>query len=838
VWLVQNNSGYRALCREFERISGLRLLVALNTRGMDPQKILCGIAGGDPPDVLYQDRFAVGGFAARGAFMPLDDYITGSELGWDSFYEGTRAEATYGEHIYAVPWACDNRALYYNRDLLRRASLVDENGDPLPPRDWDELKQYAIDLTEQEDERYTRIGFDPNFGNVWLYMYSWQAGGELVSPDGARCTLDAPENIRALEFMTELYDAVGGREAVMKFSSTFEANENDPFFAGKVAMKTDGNWVLEQISRYAPNLDFGVAPAPMPNRNDPVISWSGGFAWVIPAGAKKPDDAWRFIEFCVSDAGQRLYHEAQSRETQARGQPYVPSFSARQDVNEGYLYETYIKDNRDLSPNIRRGYLQFIELLPVSRYRPVTPVGQLLWDEHVRAYEQATLHRMSAQAALELGQARVQKELDLLLKTKAPPPLRWTGPIVATLGLLGILVALAITRLRRQGIRYDRNETVAGLLFAAPWFIGFLVFVAGPIIVSLVLSFCEYDVLHEPKYVGLDNYSSLLSVEVVREVDPLTETEHLALKPNEPTFWKSLFNTLFMVLGVPIGMAVGLAIAMLLNAKVGGLSVYRTIYYLPAIVPIVAASILWIWVLNPENGLLNNLIEPLFSPTVVGVSLQVAIGLVLLAVAIAKRRALASLGIAQRVVALAVLHLCLWITWRYLANPVDGLVTTRLLAPLYTAPMPGWLTTDNLWTGSKMAIIVMGLWGAGASMIIWLAGLKGIPQHLYEAAMIDGAGPWGRFRNVTIPQLSPYIFFNLVMGIIGTFQIFDQAYVMTEGGPADSTLFYVYSLFKNAFQYFKMGVASAQAWILFIIILVLTLIQLKLAPRWVHYESE
>jgi multiple sugar transport system permease protein len=376
---------------------------------------------------------------------------------------------------------------------------------------------------------------------------------------------------------------------------------------------------------------------------------------------------------------------------------------------------------------------------------------------------------MTPQRALSLGAERVQQELDLVLKAKNPPPVNWAVPVAVFAVVVIALALVARAYLRRAGVRYSRREARAGVLFASPWAVGFLVFTAGPIVVSIMLSFCDYDVLHEPRYVGLDNYRTLLSFERVTETDETTGVVHTSHRPTEPTFWKSLCNTAFMVVGVPLGMAVGLAVAMLLNAKVGGLSFYRTVYYLPAIVPVVAASILWIWVLNPENGLLNNLL--------------------------------------------------------------------RLVLPK-SVTLPGWLTSDKLWSGSKMALVVMGLWGAGAGMIIWLAGLKGIPQHLYEAAMIDGAGPMARFRHVTIPQLSPYIFFNLVMGIIGTFQIFDQAYVMTEGGPADSTLFYVYFLFKNAFQYFKMGVASAQAWILFIIILILTLIQLKLAPRWVHYESE
>jgi multiple sugar transport system permease protein len=290
-------------------------------------------------------------------------------------------------------------------------------------------------------------------------------------------------------------------------------------------------------------------------------------------------------------------------------------------------------------------------------------------------------------------------------------------------------------------------ESIAGFAFVSPWLLGLLLLTAGPILVSVVYSFCRYDVVHPAEFVGLDNYIRLFS--------------------DDPLFWKSLGNTAFMMLGVPLGMAVGLGIAMLLNAEVRGMRVYRTVFYLPAIVPMVASAILWIWVLNPEMGLVNSLLR--------------------------------------------------------LAGVADP---------------PNWLQSSTWLFGSKSAIILMGLWSAGSGMIIWLAGLKGIPQHLYEAAEIDGAGPWLRFWHVTLPMLSPYIFFNLIMGIIGTMQIFTQAYIMTEGGPDDSTMFYAYYLFNNAFRYFKMGYASALAWILFLVILVLTLIQLKLSPRWVHYESE
>jgi multiple sugar transport system permease protein len=218
-----------------------------------------------------------------------------------------------------------------------------------------------------------------------------------------------------------------------------------------------------------------------------------------------------------------------------------------------------------------------------------------------------------------------------------------------------------------------------------------------------------------------------------------------------------------MILEVPLGMGVGLAVALLLNAKLKGMAVYRTIFYLPAVVPLVASAIMWIWILQPSSGLINTVLR-----------------------------------------------------------------TFGIEGPL-------WLQSP-VW--SKPSIILMGLWGAGSGMVIWLAGLQGIPEVLYEAAEVDGAGWWPKFLHVTLPMLSPYVFYNLVMGIIGTFQIFTKAYIMTQGGPVDSTLFYVYYLFNNAFRYFRMGYASAMAWILFIIILIFTLIQTKLSRTWVYYEEE
>jgi multiple sugar transport system permease protein len=232
---------------------------------------------------------------------------------------------------------------------------------------------------------------------------------------------------------------------------------------------------------------------------------------------------------------------------------------------------------------------------------------------------------------------------------------------------------------------------------------------------------------------------------------------------NDPLFWKSLWNTLFMVLSVPLSIIIGLGIAMLLNTETKGIPFYRTLFYLPAIVPAVAGFLLWMWILDPASGLLNIVLR--------------------------------TIGI---------------------GSP------------------PDWLQ-DAAW--SKPSLVLMALWGVGGSMVIWIAGLKDVPVTLYEAAQIDGATAWQKFVHITLPMLSPYILFNTIMGLIGAFQVFDAAYVMTDGGPADSTLFYVYKLFNEAFRYLNMGAASAMAWLLFIVIFAVTLVQLWLSKKWVHYRG-
>jgi multiple sugar transport system permease protein len=294
------------------------------------------------------------------------------------------------------------------------------------------------------------------------------------------------------------------------------------------------------------------------------------------------------------------------------------------------------------------------------------------------------------------------------------------------------------------------SPATVGVLFALPWIIGFLIFQVYPIAASAYYSFTDYSLFGSPVWIGLDNYRSLFADE---------------------RFYKSIYNTLYMTLiGVPLGLFFALICALALNTPSRVQPLYRAVVYLPTVVPIVAATYLWRWLLNSQYGYVNQLVG--------------------------------SLGLYQ----------------------------------------PLW-QEDPFWT--KPALLMIGFWMVGGTAIIYLAALKEVPRSYYEAAEIDGASWWSKFWNITWPAISPVTLFQLVIGVIGSLQYFTQAYLFAQqrlndasGGPKDSLLMYGMYVFQNAFSYLDMGFASALAWILFLISLLMTAVILGLANRWVHYEGD
>lgn len=288
-----------------------------------------------------------------------------------------------------------------------------------------------------------------------------------------------------------------------------------------------------------------------------------------------------------------------------------------------------------------------------------------------------------------------------------------------------------------------RNEAFWGILLALPAILGFILWQFGPMVASLFIGFTDWRLIGSPSWIGLENFERIF---------------------NDRLFYQSLkVTTVYSLLSVPLGLLAAFFIALLLNQKVRGLPVFRTIFYIPSIVPAVASSILWIWLFNPDFGLLNAMLRTIGLPK---------------------------------------------LQWIYGTDTV----------------IP--------------SLVLMSLWGIGGTMLIFLAGLQGVPNHLYEAVDIDGGNAFHKLIYVTIPMMTPTIFFNLILSVIGTLQTFTQGYIMTNGGPNNASLFYALFIYRKAFQQTQMGYASALALILFVIILILSFFLLRSSSSWVYYQGD
>ena len=303
--------------------------------------------------------------------------------------------------------------------------------------------------------------------------------------------------------------------------------------------------------------------------------------------------------------------------------------------------------------------------------------------------------------------------------------------------------------------RDEKRNLRLGLLFISPWIGGFLLFSVYPLVSAVLYSFTDYSVLSRPVFVGTTNYRDLFT---------------------DALFWRSVYNTVFFAaFSIPLSLLVALTLAILLNFDLPGKGFFRTVFFLPSLVPLVCLAVLWQWMLNGDLGLINHALQPFF-------------------------------------------------------GVVNALCRTHFSPP-------NWLAEAHY---AKWGIIFTSLWGVGQSMVIYLAGLQDVPRPLYEAADIDGANFWHKTWHITIPAISPIIYFNTVMAIIGAFQVFAMPYVMTNGGdgPDRSLLFMATYLFQNAFEYSNMGYACAIGFVLFLLILGLTYAATKFSGRHVYYEGQ
>jgi multiple sugar transport system permease protein len=305
---------------------------------------------------------------------------------------------------------------------------------------------------------------------------------------------------------------------------------------------------------------------------------------------------------------------------------------------------------------------------------------------------------------------------------------------------------LAAQPARRRSSPLTRRKAIEGYLYISPFLLGFLIFTAYPLVASFYLSFTSYNIISDPTWIGLDNYRKAFF--------------------EDTQFWASLNRTgRYALLVVPFGIVCSLLAAILLNQGFKGTSIFRMIFFMPSITPVIASVLIWLWLLQPSIGVVNYLLS------------------------------------------------------------------------LIGVPGPPWVQST---TWAVPSLVILSLWNTagGSRMIVFLAGLQGVPQELYEASHIDGANRWQRFWNVTVPMISPTIFFNLVISVIGALSVFSVAYIGTQGGPNYATYFYVYHLYISAFQFNLMGFASAMAWIFLVIVLALTWLQFWGQKRWVYYAGD
>ncbi|MFM1829716.1 MAG: L-arabinose transport system permease protein AraP [Planctomycetota bacterium] len=700
-------------------------------------KLQTMLAAGDPPDLFYVGAERVASFADMGLLEPLDAYLhadaaagTADAIDLSGFFPSTvaafRHDGTRMGHgsLYGVPKDFTTVGFYYNKDLFRKAGV------PFPRDDWtwDEYIASARAIGALKDD-----AGEPYVGSefvTWPMMvraYLRTEGTDIRGTDFDDLTIDAPATQAMLERLRswrqdETNTLTSGRSKLASGAAAF--------VTGRVGMAGPfGRWVVPEYRRIR-DFDWDFAPLPRGSRQTNVIAT---VAWAISARSENKPEAWQLLRWLVSPDMQAANARLGLALPTIRSVAESPAFldaTQRPANNRGFLDPAPTAEVVDWPANPR-----FEQLLQGNLDRALL-VGD--W---------------SVAQATEGFLAEWKAERDSPLATPGYPAFAWT-PVAWSLALVAAVALAWLLRTamaRREG-RAETSEARWGWLLASPWLLGFALFMAFPIVMSLLLSLAKWrgvSTLDTATFVGGGNYLQLLA--------------------HDPRFMTSLKVTLYYTaIAVPGGQALALLAAVLMNQKIGGIHFFRAAWYLPSVLAGVGVAVLWRWIFDTDGGLMNMALRP-----------------------------------------------------------VLGLVG---------AAPPDWFGKDAAVWGAP-AFAIMGFWTVGGGMMIYLAGLQAVPEELLEAARIDRLGAVSRFFRVTLPMLSPVILFNLIMSIIGSFQVFTQAFVMTGGGPGDLTRFYVLNLYNQAFEFYEMGYASAMAWILLLITLGLTLLTLRGSRGLVHYEG-
>ena len=695
-------------------------------------------AADTPPDLFYLPAEMVPKFAQMGLVGEIDELVQKDieRVGHDWFADFFKVivdayryeDGVIGEGpLYGLPKDFTPMLMYANLNLFRRAG-VDV---PYGGWTWDEFEAATKKISELKDPNGEVYGSVIASWAMVLRDIVWSHGGDYFNgSDYSDVTLDEPAAIAALERI---------RRMRFEDESAYNASSGDPQVLGEQAFYTGRIGVVGPIGRWRvprfrsiSGFEWDVVPAPH-TPGVPRSSAMATTAWAMSSTTDHPQEAFELMKFFCGPNGQRL------TALSGLAVPCIRSVAESED----FLQPGQAPKNAKL----------FVDLIDISRIGQLPAESEFVLLLQEEAEQAIRLNKQTPLEAAQNLERRWLAELESPLRNRAFPKMPWRAVSATTAGLLFVVVVALVLWLRREKLgAIDRAQERAGWVFISPWVVGFLVLTFGPMLVSLLLAMSRWtsmQPLSEAEFVGLANFGHMVNYDA--------------------GFAKSVWvTTYYALLAVPFGQVLALLVAVLMNQKVRGIAVYRTIFFVPSVVSGVALATLWVMMFDNQKGIINRILDPVLG--VVGLG------------------------------------------------------------------APDWFGTDAE-VFAIPAYVIMALWGVGAGMVIYLAGLKGIPESLYEAARIDGAGRVRAFFNVTLPQLSPLIFFNLIMGIIGSFQVFTQVYVMTNGGPGNATLVYVLKLYREAFEYHKMGYASAMAWVLFMVLLGLTLVVVKTSKSWVHYEG-
>lgn len=749
----------------FEKANpGIKVKYERNDYATYFEKLLTQFAAGVAPDVAMMDPNNFQRFSKRGAVLPLNPFFNTAvdkvspSFDINGYYPSIVKAHSLDGNVYVLPRdIAPMSIIYYNKRLLREIGLEK------PPEDWtwdyvphpekgnsDFLTLLKNLQKKRADGKVTGWGYVPGWQDL-LTDWAVYSTGAYYCDDAANPTkvyFDDPRVIKAFQFSADL--TLKDKLAPSSFDQA-GTNARQMFTQQKVAMYHTGIWDTPQLRTEIPPVSKGgfewdIAMAP---------AWAGGIrsyptggsGYSIMAKTAHPKEAWLLTQWMAGGPGMLAMAKAGIAQPAikkiALQEPWIPGPNTPADQQ--------VPQNRIITDTSE----PFVKFAPTG----------LLWSEinTIARQPAGTIYTGDAKAADVLPRSNkiAQDRLDTLLKEQNLPEFNWV--VGGAVGLVLSAILIGWVYWPERGIKRtlrQKQENRAGYIFILPWLIGVVVFTAGPMIFSLLMSVSEWDIIRPARFRGLGNYQEMASV--------------------DPTFWTSLRVTLvYTLVSVPIGMVIALSLALLLNLKVKGIAIWRTCYYIPAMASPIAGSLIWLKLFQPEGGLLN-----------------------------------------------AVL---------FGADGKSGIPFMRdVFAPLIGANgQINWLQNEKTALGS---FIFMSVFGAGGGMVILLAALQGVPQYYYEAATLDGAGPWRRFRNVTVPLISPSLFFTMITGFIGTFQVFSNAYQMTQGGPNNATMFLVLHTYNNAFKLLRMGYAASLAWVLFGVILIFTVIQLQ-SNRFVHYEG-